>query len=84
LILHSFGVTFNVIMKRSKLSKAPSAFKVEIDREEDGRWIVEVPRLPGVMAYGATKREALRRVYAIALRTKREVNYRFARAGLVC
>ncbi len=43
--------------------------KIEFDREEDGRWIAEIPKLPGVMAYGATKHEALRRVYAVALRT---------------
>ena len=44
-------------------------FVVEFDREEDGRWIAEVQKLPGVMAYGATKQTALRKVYAIALRT---------------
>jgi len=35
----------------------------------DGRWIAEIPKLPGVMVYGATKREALRNLYATALRT---------------
>ena len=39
-----------------------------LDREADGRWIAEIPKLPGVMAYGATKTEAQRKVYAIALR----------------
>lgn len=42
--------------------------KVEVDREEDGRWIGEVPILPGVMAYGATEREARARAEALALR----------------
>ncbi len=28
---------------------------IEIDREQDGRWIAEVPELPGVLAYGATE-----------------------------
>ena len=46
-----------------------SSLAVEFDREDDGRWIAEVPKLPGVLAYGATKREALQRVYAVALRT---------------
>jgi predicted RNase H-like HicB family nuclease len=46
-----------------------SLFSVELDREEDGRWIAEIAELPGVMAYGNTKQEAIRRVYAIALRT---------------
>ena len=44
-------------------------FTVEFDRENDGRWIAEIPKLPGVMAYGSTKTEALQKVYAIALRT---------------
>lgn len=37
-------------------------FTIEIDREEDGRWIAEVPELPGVMVYGSTPREAVNRV----------------------
>ncbi len=44
-------------------------FVIEFDREEDGRWIAEIPALPGVMAYGATKAEAQRKVCATALRT---------------
>lgn len=43
-------------------------FTIEFDREEDGRWIAEVIELPGVMAYGSTKHNALRKVYTIALR----------------
>lgn len=43
--------------------------KVEFEKEFDGRWIAEIPKLPGVMAYGKTKQEAQRRVYAVALRT---------------
>ncbi len=43
-------------------------FEVEFEREEDGRWIADVPDLPGVMVYGATKEEALRAVEALALR----------------
>lgn len=55
--------------KKAKQSKTSSPFAVEFDREDDGRWIAEVRKLPGVMAYGATKREARMRVYAVALRT---------------
>lgn len=56
--------------KSNKPSKTSlPSFTVEFDREKDGRWIAEIPKLPGVMAYGITKPEALRRVYAIALRT---------------
>jgi predicted RNase H-like HicB family nuclease len=42
--------------------------KIEIDREDDGRWIAEVTDLPGVMAYGATRHDALARAEALALR----------------
>lgn len=43
-------------------------FKIEFDREDDGRWIAEISELPGVMAYGATKVEAEAAVEALALR----------------
>lgn len=42
--------------------------KIEIEREEDGRWIAEVPELPGVMAYGESREEAVFKVEALALR----------------
>lgn len=43
-------------------------FTVEIEREADGRWIAEVAALPGVLAYGADRDEAVARVQALALR----------------
>jgi len=55
--------------KTSKHLTSLSSLAVEFEREEDGRWIAEIPKLPGVLAYGATKREALQKTYAIALRT---------------
>ena len=42
--------------------------KVELEREEDGRWIAEVQELAGVMAYGPTREAALARVEVLALR----------------
>ena len=42
--------------------------KIEIEREEDGRWIAEVPDLPGVLVYGEGRDEAIARVEALALR----------------
>jgi predicted RNase H-like HicB family nuclease len=42
--------------------------RVEIEKENDGRWIAEVPDLPGVMAYGPTRSEAISKVEALALR----------------
>ncbi len=46
---------------------------IEIDREDDGRWIAEIPALPGVMVYGATREEAVSLVKALALRVIEEV-----------
>lgn len=56
-------------MTKQRKNKTRTSFTVQFGREEDGRWIAEVPKLPGVMAYGSTKQSALRRVYAVALRT---------------
>lgn len=42
--------------------------KIEIEREEDGRWIAEVPALPGVMVYGLSEAEARIKAAALALR----------------
>jgi predicted RNase H-like HicB family nuclease len=44
-------------------------FTIEIDREADGRWLAEVPALPGAMSYGRTREEAVALVQALALRT---------------
>jgi predicted RNase H-like HicB family nuclease len=43
-------------------------FKVEIEREDDGRWLAEVVELPGALAYGQTQEAALSKVQALALR----------------
>jgi len=42
--------------------------KVEVELEEDGRWIAEVPALPGAMAYGSSRDEAVSKVEALVLR----------------
>jgi predicted RNase H-like HicB family nuclease len=44
-------------------------FVVETELETDGRWIAEIPQVPGALAYGATKEEAINKAYAIALRS---------------
>lgn len=46
----------------------PVTFTIEIDREDDGRWLAEVPALPGVMCYGRDRDDAVARVQALALR----------------
>jgi len=43
-------------------------YKVETEREIDGRWIAEIAALPGVMAYGSTENEAVASAQALALR----------------
>jgi predicted RNase H-like HicB family nuclease len=43
-------------------------FELECEREEDGRWLAEVPQLPGVLAYGATADEAMSKAEVLALR----------------
>jgi predicted RNase H-like HicB family nuclease len=43
-------------------------FKIEIEQEEDGRWIAEVFGLPGVLAYGESSQEASAKTQALALR----------------
>jgi predicted RNase H-like HicB family nuclease len=47
-------------------------YAVEVEREEDGRWIAEVPDLAGVLAYGATAAEAKAKAQALALRVLAE------------
>ncbi len=42
--------------------------RVEVEREEDGRWIAEVPTFPGAMAYGTSKNEAVAKVETLVLR----------------
>ncbi|HKV62700.1 MAG TPA: hypothetical protein VJO16_12345 [Candidatus Acidoferrum sp.] len=43
-------------------------YKVETEREADGRWIAEIVEVPGVLAYGATENEAVASAQALALR----------------
>ncbi|PZD74047.1 hypothetical protein C1752_01590 [Acaryochloris thomasi RCC1774] len=47
-------------------------FDIEIEQEEDGRWIAEIPELSGVMLYGQTPEEARAKVQALALRVLAE------------
>lgn len=46
--------------------------QIEIGQEADGRWIAEVPTLPGVMTYGVTRTDAVAKVQALALRVLAE------------
>ncbi|MBN1270044.1 MAG: type II toxin-antitoxin system HicB family antitoxin [Kiritimatiellae bacterium] len=42
--------------------------RIEIEQEQDGRWIAEIPDLPGVLSYGANRSEAIEKAEALALR----------------
>lgn len=47
-------------------------FNIETELEEDGRWIAEVIEVPGAMAYGASREEAIQRAESLALRVLAE------------
>ena len=47
-------------------------YQIELEREDDGRWIAEVRALAGVLAYGQSRDEAISRVQALALRVLAE------------
>ena len=46
--------------------------RVEIEQESDGRWLAEVPDLPGTMVYGVTSQDAFARVQALSFRVLAE------------
>lgn len=47
---------------------AINPLRIEVEQEEDGRWLADVVDLPGVLAYGPTRETALATVEALALR----------------
>jgi predicted RNase H-like HicB family nuclease len=47
-------------------------YAIEVEQEEDGRWIAEVRELPGVLTYGQSREEAIRRAQALSLRVLAE------------
>jgi predicted RNase H-like HicB family nuclease len=47
-------------------------FHIEHEQEADGRWLAEVPEIPGVLAYGATEQEAIGKAQTLALRALAE------------
>jgi predicted RNase H-like HicB family nuclease len=46
--------------------------QLELEQESDGRWIAEVPALPGVLTYGVTRTDAVAKIQALALRVLAE------------
>ncbi|MEB3160241.1 MAG: type II toxin-antitoxin system HicB family antitoxin [Synechocystis sp.] len=57
-----------IIMTIAQNAQNAMNLTVEIEQEEDGRWIAEVIGLPGVLAYGQTPNEAVKQAQALALR----------------
>lgn len=55
-------------MQLRQHSEEAMNFSIEREQEEDGRWLAEVPELPGVLAYGSTPEEAMARAEVLALR----------------
>jgi predicted RNase H-like HicB family nuclease len=47
-------------------------YALDCELEDDGRWLAEVPQLPGVLAYGASREEAMAKAEALALRVLAE------------
>jgi predicted RNase H-like HicB family nuclease len=47
-------------------------FRIELEQEQDGRWIAEVVDIPGVLVYGASREEAIHKAQALALRVVAE------------
>jgi predicted RNase H-like HicB family nuclease len=47
-------------------------FSIECEEEVDGRWIAEIPQLPGVLCYGTTAEEAMAKAEVLALRAMAE------------
>lgn len=59
-------LTFDLAGNRVQLKAME--FRIEFDREDDGRWVADIPALPGVLAYGETQEEAKAKAEALALR----------------
>jgi predicted RNase H-like HicB family nuclease len=57
--------------QRRKMSVAMN-FEIECEREDDGRWLAEVPQLPGVLAYGTSANDAMAKAQILALRVLAE------------
>ena len=57
------------LVKRDAYAQRDSTVvKIELEQEEDGRWIAEAPELPGVIAYGDTREEGVCKTKVLALR----------------
>ncbi len=65
----SHKLCYSLFMTKKAKTKKISLLNIELEKEADGRWIAEISKIPGAMAYGKTRQEAVRKASAIALRT---------------
>jgi len=59
-------------MHTSKPAELTMDYTIEYEQEADGRWLAEVPELPGVLAYGVSAEDAMRKAETLALRVLAE------------
>jgi len=72
-VRRQFSLAYNVLPPLATLRKGIAMhLSIESEREDDGRWLAEVPELPGVLAYGASRDEALAKAQVLALRVLAE------------
>jgi predicted RNase H-like HicB family nuclease len=67
-IAQKLGVIYTFCGIRNALKPMKLTLTIELDREEDGRWIAEVLEIGGALVYGATQEEAINKVAALSLR----------------
>lgn len=70
--LHPCYVIDGVAFRRRSVNVTWTQIPVEVEREDDGRWLAEVTAVPGALAYGATPAEAAVKAQALALRALAE------------
>jgi predicted RNase H-like HicB family nuclease len=59
-------IVFHIILAIK--TKVARMLTIDVEREDDGRWLAEIVDLPGVLAYGQTRQEAIERAQALSLR----------------
>ena len=64
-------IVSHLVNRRRKMDIAMN-FEIECEREDDGRWLAEVPQLPGVLAYGDSANDAMAKAQILALRVLAE------------
>lgn len=66
------AIIANLVSQPARCYSPLVTFKIELEREQDGRWIAEIPDLSGVLCYGANQGEAVAKIQALALRVLAE------------